>query len=123
MKAFLLSCFFLLAIMVSQAQSGQVNALPSGKYETIIKSSMMKWERGDIIILPENKYKISTSDEVGDYKFSVTAQRVFFTSGPLKCMFAKTSLDNNTPAIVLPVVENQQIGQKLPSEIWCYHKD
>ena len=122
MKAFLLSCFFVLAIIACKAQTSQVSSLPAGKYETIIKSSMIKWERGDIIILPENKYKISTSDEVGDYKFSVSAQRIFFTSGPLKCMYAKTSMDNNTPAIVLPVVENQQLGQKLPSEVWCYHK-
>ncbi|MFL5740935.1 MAG: hypothetical protein ACJ75B_12000 [Flavisolibacter sp.] len=122
MKALLLSCVFVLAIIAGKAQTRPVSSLPAGKYETIIKSSMLKWERGDIIILPENKYKISSSDEVGDYKFSVSAQRIFFTSGPLKCMYAKTSMDNDTPAIVLPVVENQQLGQKLPSEVWCYHK-
>ena len=78
--------------------------------------------QGDIILVNDNQYRISTSNEVGEYRFSVTAQRVFFTSGPLKSLYAKTSTSNNTPIIVLPVAENQQQGLKISSEVWCYYK-
>lgn len=123
MKIYLLTAFMLIAFSFCQAQNSQVNTLPTGKYETVAKSSQDKWERGDIILVNENQYKISTSNEVGEYKFSVTAQRVFFTSGPLKSLYAKTSLNNNTPAIVLPVAENQQQGLRLANEIWGYYKN
>ena len=122
MKAYLLSCLFIFITGFCQAQNTSVSALPSGKYETIIKTNQNKWDRGDIVILADNKYKLTTSDEIGEYKFSVSAQRVFFTSGPMKGLFARTSLDNNIPAIVLPVSENEQFGLKLPSEVWCYHR-
>ena len=102
------------------AQTSNINSLPAGKYETVVKSNQNKWERGDIILLDEHTYKISTGTETGDYKFSVAAQRVFFTSGPLKNLFAKTSFNNQTPVIVLPVAENTQAG--LSSEVWCYFK-
>lgn len=120
MKVFLLS-FILFFVFNSYAQN-QVQSLPTGKYETVIKTSDSKWERGDIILLDGNKYKLSTSNETGDYRFSNAAQRIFFTSGPLKSLFAKTSLDNNSPVIVLPVAENDQIGFKLAAEVWCYYK-
>ncbi|HEU4472977.1 MAG TPA: hypothetical protein VFR58_17910 [Flavisolibacter sp.] len=122
MKAYLLSVLVVLSFLSAKAQPAQVNTLPRGKYETVAKEKQHKWEKGDIILLEENKYMLSTSDEVGEYRFSVTAQRVFFTSGPLKSLFAKTSLNNNAPAIVLPVSENEQLGLKLPSEIWGYYK-
>ena len=121
MKAFLLSFVFILTIQFCKAQ-GQVNALPPGKYETVIKNQQNKWERGDIILIDDNKYKVSSSEETGEYRFSVTAQRVFFTSGPLRSIYAKTSLNNNTPTIVLPVAENEQLGLKLPSEVRGYYK-
>ena len=89
MKLVLLSLCCLFSVLFCSGQNGQVNNLPAGKYETVVKSSQIKWERGDIILLDENKYKISTSNEVGEYRFSVAAQRIFFTSGPLKNMFAK----------------------------------
>src|SRR2546423_10637499 len=120
MKLFLLSSLFTFSMLLSKAQTSQVSSLPTGKYETIIKSNQNKWERGDIILMDDNKYKISSGDEVGEYRFSITAQRIFFISGPLKNMYAKTSLDNTTPTIILPVSENEKIGQKLPSEI-CGH--
>jgi hypothetical protein len=122
MKAFLLSLVFFIPFLSLKAQNAPVQSLPAGKYETVLKSNQSKWERGDIVLLDGNKYKLSTSDEVGDYKFSSAAQRIFFTSGPLKSLFAKTSLNNDTPAIVLPVAENEQIGFKLSAEIWCYYK-
>src|SRR4051812_21950923 len=117
MKAFLLSSTMILISLLGKAQDAQVNNLPAGKYETITRHNQAKWDLGDIILLPENKYKVSTSDEVGDYKFSVTAQRIFFTSGPLKSLYAKTAMNNDKPQIVLPVTENAQFGQKIPSDI------
>ena len=120
MKVFLLSSILLFAIAV-KAQN-QVDALPVGKYETISKKNQGKWERGDIILLEGNKYKLSTTDETGDYRFSSAAQRIFFTSGPLKSLFAKTSMNNNSPVIVLPVEENDPVGFKLSAEVWCYYK-
>jgi hypothetical protein len=120
MKVFLLSTILFLSINVNAQR--QVESLPTGKYETVIKTNESKWERGDIILLDGNKYKLSTNNEVGEYRFSSAAQRLFFTSGPLKSLFAKTSLDNNSPVIVLPVAENDQIGFKLSAEIWCYYK-
>lgn len=120
MKFFLLSVILFFALNI-HAQS-PVQSLPTGKYETVVKTSDSKWERGDIILLDGNKYKLSTSSEAGEYRFSSAAQRLFFTSGPLKSLFAKTSLDNNSPVIVLPVAENDQIGFKLSAEVWCYYK-
>lgn len=120
MKVFLLSSAFILLSFFTKAQNLQ--NLPAGKYETVIKKDQSKWERGDIILLDDNKYKISSSNEIGDYKFSSAAQRIFFTTGPLKHFYAKTSTNNNTPVIVLPVTENEQAGQKLPAEVWCYYR-
>ena len=120
MKVFLLSLTVLLVLHVN-AQS-QVQSLPKGKYETVMKTNENKWERGDIILLDGNKYKLSTSDETGDYRFSSAAQRIFFTSGPLKSLYAKTSVTNDTPAIILPVPENEQVGFKLSAEVWCFYR-
>ena len=120
MKVFLLSLTVLLILHVN-AQS-QVQSLPTGKYETVMKTNENKWERGDIILLGGNKYKLSTSDETGDYRFSSAAQRIFFTSGPLKSLYAKTSVTNDTPAIILPVPENEQVGFKLSAEVWCFYR-
>ena len=119
MKLFLLSAIL---FFCAQTLDAQVQSLPAGKYETVTKNNQSKWERGDIILLEGNKYKVSTSDEVGEYKFSSAAQRIFFVSGPLKNLYAKTSENNDTPAIVLPVSENEQMGVKLSSEVWCYLK-
>lgn len=121
MKAFLLFVICLFSIW-SHAQNSKVNILPAGKYETISKDNQVKWDRGDINLLVDGKYKLTTSNEVGDYKFSITAQRIFFTSGPLKGMYARTSLSNDAPAIFLPVSENEQVGKKLLTEVWCYYK-
>lgn len=106
----------------TKAQDKRLNTLPPGKYETSIKGNADKWERGDIIIMDDKTYKITSNEEVGDYRFSATAQRIFFTSGPLKGMYAKTSVANNEPAILLPVHENEHLGLKLAEEVWCYYK-
>jgi hypothetical protein len=120
MKVFLLSTALFFACAV-HAQN-QVQTLPPGKYETVLKTTESKWEKGDIILLDDNKYKLSTTNEEGDFRFSHAAQRIFFTSGPLKGLFAKTSLSNNSPVIVLPVAENDQVGFKLSAEVWCYYR-
>lgn len=110
MKLFLLSLFFSFAGLSLKAQN--VNNLPAGKYETIIKNDG-KWDKGDIVLLDENHYKLTTASETGEYRFSATAQRVFFTSGPLKGIFAKTIMSTNSPAILIPLSENRQLGLKL----------
>lgn len=115
MKHFLLSLLLFSTALCYGQES--VNELPAGKYETVIKNSQHKWERGDIILIDESHYKMSTSNDVGEYKFSMIAQRVFFTSGPLKNIFAKTTLQNNAPVIVVPAAENSQAGVR--SEILC----
>lgn len=120
MKVFLLSAVLLFAI--TGHSQNQVQSLPTGKYETVLKSNDSKWERGDIILLEGNKYKLSSNDEIGDYRFSSAAQRIFFTSGPLKNLFAKTSMSNNSPVIVVPVGENDAAAFNLKAEVWCYYK-
>jgi hypothetical protein len=120
MKVVLLSTILFFAC-TAFAQN-QVQSLPTGKYETVLKTTENKWEKGDIVLIDGNRYKLTTTSEEGDYRFSHAAQRIFFTSGPLKGLFARTSLSKSLPVIVLPVEENDQIGFKLSSEIWCYYR-
>ncbi|HEX6332772.1 MAG TPA: hypothetical protein VFZ78_01020 [Flavisolibacter sp.] len=108
MKSVLLLVFFVYAGLCADAQ---VNTLPAGKYETTLKNHQ-KWEKGDIVLLDDSRYKITTSGEIGEYRFSVSAQRVFFMSGPLKGVYAKTTQTSTGPVIVIPVAENEQIGLK-----------
>ncbi|MDQ6609211.1 MAG: hypothetical protein M3Y85_05265 [Bacteroidota bacterium] len=115
MKCSLLFILFLLPVTFLQAQS--LSDLPAGKYETKTKASQNNWEKGDIIILNDSHYKLSNSNDVGDFKFSVAAQRIFFMSGPLKSAFAKVTVANNKPVIILPVEENGTLG--LTAEIWA----
>jgi hypothetical protein len=116
----LLSIFAISAVL---AQKNTKTNLPIGKYETILKQSQSKWNQGDIILVDANHYKITSSDEVGEYKFSATAQRVFFVSGPLKTAFAKTILNTDKPTIVLPAAENEQQGLKLATtDVFAYFK-
>jgi hypothetical protein len=112
MKLFLLLCLLVISSAIL-AQNSNPNNLPAGKYETILKQSQSKWSQGDIILVDGSHYKITSSDEIGEYKFSATAQRIFFVSGPLKTVFAKTVLNNDKPTIILPVAENEQQGLKL----------
>jgi hypothetical protein len=101
----------------------QVQTLPEGRYETVVKEKGSRWEKGDIVILDHTRYKVSTSDETGEYRFSSTAQRIFFTSGPLKSVFAKTALNGKMPAIVIPASENEQLGlHVVTADVWGTHK-
>jgi hypothetical protein len=102
----------------------QVNNIPAGKYETSVKEKGMKWEKGDLIILNETQYKLTSSNETGEYKFSAIAQRVFFTSGPLKSFFAKTVQNNNNPVIVFPATENELLGIRIAgTDVWSYYRN
>ena len=115
MKYLLLSAIFIISVVVTKAQN--VTHLPSGKYETKTKTAQNKWEKGDIILLDDSRYKLSSGGDVGEYKFSVAAQRIFFTSGPLKTAFTKVTLANGKPVIILPIAENGTLG--LTAEIWA----
>jgi hypothetical protein len=121
MKLVLLLSFFTVTGLL--AQDNNNNGLPIGRYETVLKQSQSKWSKGDIILIDASRYKITSDEEVGEYKFSATAQRVFFVSGPLKTAFAKTVLNTDKPAIILPVAENEQQGLKLATvDVIAYFK-
>ena len=119
MKLVLLSFFFAVAISVN----AQSNNLPAGRYETILRQSQSKWSQGDIILVDANHYKITSNEEIGEYKFSATAQRIIFTSGPLKMVYAKTAVNADKPTIILPLAENEQQGVKLVTgDVIAYFK-
>lgn len=114
MKPLLLLSLLILAL-VSNAQN--VTALTPGKYEAKMKGAQSKWDKGDIILLDDNQYRLSNNNEIGEYRFSVAAQRIFFTSGPLKTAYTKVMLNKNKPVIVLPAEQNPDLG--LTAEVWA----
>lgn len=114
MKYYLLS--LLLVVSVDGTRAQNVTDLPTGKYESKT-TAQHKWEKGDIIIIDDNNYKLSTGGDVGEYKFSVAAQRIFFTSGPLKSAYTKVSVTNGKPVIILPIEQNSGLG--ITTEIWA----
>jgi hypothetical protein len=115
MKPLLLVSLFILSALFSSAQS--VATLPPGKYEAKIKGAQSKWDKGDIILLDESRYRLSNNNEVGEYRFSVAAQRIFFLSGPLKTAYTKVVLNNKKIVIVLPAEQNPDLG--LTAEVWA----
>lgn len=115
MKPLLLLSFFVLSALLSGAQN--VTALSPGKYEAKIKGAQNKWEKGDIILLDDSRYQLSNNNEVGEYRFSVAAQRIFFLSGPLKTAYTKVVLNNKKTVIVLPAEQNPDLG--LTAEVWA----
>ena len=114
MKPFIFSLLFASSAFLAHGQS--VTALSSGKYEAKTKTAS-KWDKGDVILLDDSHYRLSGNDEVGEYRFSVAAQRVFFTSGPLKSAFTKVAMKNNQPVIIFPQEKNQELG--LKAEVWA----
>lgn len=99
------------------AKAQNVSAVAPGKYETKTRVAQNKWEKGDVIILDDNRYKLSGASDVGEYRFSVAAQRIFFTSGPLKSAFTKVALNNNKTVIIFPLEQNRELG--LTAEVWA----
>ena len=123
MKLVLLICLFFISSVVA-AQNNNIINLPSGRYETKLNQTQNKWAQGDIILVDQGHYKITSSDEIGEYKFSATAQRIIFISGPLKTVFAKAVLSKNKPMIILPAAENEQQGIKLATaDVIAYYKN
>ncbi len=100
---------FCVPFMNAHAQQGQVTHLPAGTYQIENNNSF----KGDIILVDNSHYKLSTENTVGEYKFSATAQRVLFTSGLLKGAFARTATNGADPVIILPRKENEALGFKL----------
>jgi hypothetical protein len=121
MKFFLLFSFFI-ASTFSNAQSGKVADLPIGVYE-VQKAKGNAPFSGDIVLLNDSQYKLRNGSEVYEYKFSATAQRVLFISGPLKGVYAKTVLNAGAPAIVLPKKENEELGYRFAeADVWAFYK-
>jgi hypothetical protein len=118
MKLLLLFLFFT-PFIKAHAQPNQVAHLPAGTYQ-IQKNNSFK---GDIVLLDDSHYKLSTESTVGEYKFSATAQRVLFLSGTLKGAFARTTGNSTDPIIVLPRKENEDMGFKLiQSDLQAFYK-
>lgn len=115
MKPALFSIIIALFALTGEAQN--VTTLPPGKYETRVKANQNKWDKGDLVIIDESHYKLGNNSEVGDYRFSVVAQRIFFTSGPLKSAYTKVLLNNNKTVIVFPTEQNSDLG--LTAEVWA----
>lgn len=112
--------FYLLLILISSAffvQAQNVTALSPGKYTTKLKATQNKWEKGDVVLLDDSRYKLSSDAEVGEYRFSAAAQRIFFTSGPLKGAFTKVALNNNKAVIIFPLEQNRELG--ITAEVWA----
>ena len=108
---------FLLISISFFAKAQAVTVLAPGRYEAKLKAAQKTWEKGDIILLDEGHYKLSSGGDAGEYKFSAAAQRVFFTSGPLKSAFTKVNLVNGKPVIILPAEENGGLG--ITAEVWA----
>lgn len=114
MKYLLLLLLVFVTAFSVKAQN--IKELPSGKYETKTKTEN-KWEKGDIILIDDSHYKLSKDGDTGEYRFSAAAQRIFFTSGPLKSAFTKVTSINGKPVIILPIEENGSLG--ITAEIWA----
>lgn len=124
MKTLALIALFVVISLSSQAQ--KVTKLPVGTYQTYFYGwdyQLNKWLRGDIILLSATTYKLSDEKEVGKFNFDAARQRVYFLSGPLKNVFAKTAVSSKKPAIVLPKKENKEQKIELAvSDVWGYLK-
>lgn len=122
MKFSLLSIALLFSFFSVKAQADKVSTLAAGTY-AIQTNNVPNWAHGDIILIDDNHYKTSTDNVTGDYKFSATAQRILFLSGPLKGAFAKTVMNAGNTAIILPLKENVELGFKLANmDVWAYYK-
>ncbi|HVG41968.1 MAG TPA: hypothetical protein VM888_10200 [Chitinophagaceae bacterium] len=120
MKFFLLSILFISSLSL-KAQNDKVTALPPGTY-AVQGNNETAWAHGDIVLIDDSHYKTGSENAGGEYKFSVTAQRILFVSGPLKGAFAKTAVTAGIPAIILPLKENKEVGFKLEMDVWAHYK-
>ena|SRR5215217_825614 len=120
MKLFLLLLFFSTSTTM-RSQPAQVAHLPSGTYQ--VQNNDGKSFKGDIVLIDDSHYKLSSENTVGEYKFSATAQRILFLSGTLKGAFARIVMSGAAPAIVLPRKENEELGFKLiQTDLQAFYK-
>jgi hypothetical protein len=120
MKLSLLLLFFAAAVS-AQAQSGTVSRLPVGTYQ--VQNAGNATFKGDIVLIDDSHYKLSTENTVGDYKFSATAQRILFLSGTLKGAFARAATTGSQTVIALPLKENEETGFKLiQADLQAFYK-
>ncbi len=118
MKSYLLCTLLWFTMAVAHGQGGSVvSDLPPGRYTALLKTGSAKWDRGDILLLNNSQYRISSEEEAGEYRISITAQRIFFTSGPLKSAYTKVTLSSNKPVIIFPTEQNGVLG--LTAEVWA----
>lgn len=112
--------FVVLFICIGAGAQQQVQSLPAGKYETRLNNSKARWTRGDLALQGNGQYTFGDSKEAGDYKFSVAAQRIFFTSGPLKGMYATTTMQGQTPVIIFPRNDAQPIS--ITEDVYAFFR-
>lgn len=119
MRLSLLS-FMMVTTISLQAQSDRISSLPVGIYE--VQQSNETKLAGNIILLDEGVYRLGSEANAGTFKFSATAQRVLFVTGPLKGIFARTVINSGAPCIILPFKENEELGFKLAQDILALYK-
>lgn len=119
MRLSLLAIFMVAAVTVS-AQTERITSLPPGLYE--VQHSTDTKLTGNIVLLDDGSYRVGSETTTGTYKFSATAQRVLFVTGPLKGIFARTVINSGAPSIILPLKENEELGFKLAQDILALYK-
>jgi hypothetical protein len=120
MKLSLLLVFFVMAVTV-QAQSVAVTRLPVGTYQ--VQDASSATFKGNIVLIDDSHYRLSTETTIGDYKFSATAQRILFLSGTLKGAFARAASTGSETVIALPLKENEETGFKLiQADLQAFYK-
>ena len=113
MKCYLLTVLTCFCVMSSFAQT-EVSNLPVGAYETWQlnnNTKSAKWSGGNLVLLDDKRYRFG--DNSGEYKFSPTAQRIFFVTGELKGAFAQIHTTGPELVILFPQKENERLGNKL----------
>lgn len=119
MRSSLLSLFMVASVTLN-AQTDRIVSLPVGVYE--VQNSTETKLTGNIILLEDGVYRIGNETTTGNYKFSATAQRILFVTGPLKGIFARTVINSGSPSIILPLKENEELGFKLAQDILALYK-
>ena|SRR5688500_4532117 len=119
MRLSLLAMFMVATVTVS-AQTERITSLPAGLYE--VQNSTDTKLSGNIVLMDDGTYRVGSESTTGTFKFSATAQRVLFVTGPLKGIFARTVINAGAPSIILPLKENEELGFKLAQDILALYK-
>lgn len=110
----------MVAAVTVSAQTERITSLPAGLYE--VQNSTDTKLSGNIVLLDDGTYRVGSETTTGTFKFSATAQRVLFVTGPLKGIFARTIINSGIPSIILPLKENEELGFKLAQDILALYK-